>query len=116
MNTEATQGVSPEADRTLTAEKVPARHGCSGHCTCDADSLNGPSELDARAAPHALGRPAVLETLDAVSPGDRLTFVASAQPASRNVRLEQRSGDAVAVEYLQLGPDAGRLSLVDKVA
>jgi len=100
MDTQATQGVSTEADRTLTAEEVAAPDGCAGHCTCGADRLNGPPELDAR---RALRRSAVLEALDAVSPGDCLTFVASAQPASLNVRLEQRARNAVVVEHLQLG-------------
>ena len=78
--------------------------GCGGHD----ESL---PELDARIIPHAIRHGAVLGALSQVKPGAAMVLVAPHNPLPLLAQIQDREGDAVAISYLQEGPDAWRLRL-----
>lgn len=82
----------------------------SGGCTCGEHEAHLP-ELDARAIPHAIRHGAIFGALGAVKPGQAMVLIAPHDPLPLLSQLTAREGDAVAVSYLQRGPDAWRLRL-----
>ena len=84
--------------------------GCGGGCTCG--EVDGPQypELDARTVPHAIRHATILGALDSIAPGGGLILVAPHDPLPLLAQIEQRWPDEFAVNYLERGPEAWRLS------
>lgn len=98
------------------AAETPTSGGCSGGCACgEVDTAEFP-ELDALTIPHAIRHAAIFGALDGIAPGDGLVLVAPHDPVGLLAQLQQRAPDAFAVECLQRGPEAWRLSLSRTVA
>ena len=68
-------------------------------------------ELDARLIPHAIRHGAVFGALSAVTPGGALILVAPHDPIPLLAQIADRHGEAIAVEYVQRGPEAWKLKL-----
>ncbi len=98
------------------AGTTPPSDGCSGGCACGEADAGQLPELDARAIPHAIRHAAILGALDGIAPGDGLVLIAPHDPLGLLAQLESRAPDTFAVEYLQRGPEAWRLSLTRTVA
>lgn len=101
----------------IASSKSQARPGgCAdtgGHsCGCQDDVAVGLPELDARAIPHAIRHSTILGAIDGLAAGDGLVLVAPHDPTRLLAQIEDRAPGAFAIEYLQRGPDAWRLSLV----
>jgi len=79
-------------------------------CSCG-DHDHADPELDARIIPHAIRHGAVLGALSQVKPGAAMDLVAPPNPLPLLAQIQDREGDAVAISYLQEGPDAWRLRL-----
>lgn len=79
-------------------------------CGCGAahDSL---PELDARAIPHAIRHAAIHGAVDSLAPGSAMVLVAPHDPLPMLKQFEERHGDALAVSYLERGPEAWKLKL-----
>lgn len=86
------------------APPEPTDHACGCH-EVDAAGL---AELDARSIQHAT----IFGALDGVAPGRGLVLVAPHDPLPLLAQLEKRAPGTFAIEYLERGPDAWRLSLV----
>jgi uncharacterized protein (DUF2249 family) len=80
---------------------------------CGCGELDPPTwpELDAREIPHAIRHATVLGALDSVLVGRGLILVAPHDPRPLLKQIEQREPGAFEVSYLELGPEAWRLSL-----
>lgn len=84
-----------------------------GHsCACGEVDAAGYPELDARAVPHAIRHATIFGALDAVRPGGGLVLVAPHDPLPLLAQVEQRAPGAFAVDYLERGPEAWRLTFV----
>ena len=90
------------------ANPEPAEHRCACH---DEDAAGLP-ELDARVIPHAIRHATIFGALDGLQPGHGLVLVAPHDPLRLLAQLEGRAPGALAMEYLERGPEAWRLSLV----
>ncbi len=90
------------------ANAEPAEHRCACH---DEDAAGLP-ELDARVIPHAIRHATIFGALDGLQPGYGLVLVAPHDPLRLLAQLEGRAPGAFAMEYLERGPEAWRLSLV----
>lgn len=66
-------------------------------------------ELDARLIPHAIRHGAIFGALGQVPPGRAMVLVAPHDPLPLLAQLEELEGEAVAVSYLERGPQAWRL-------
>ncbi len=94
-------------------DRADASGGPAGHrCGCHEDDATELPELDARAIPHAIRHATIFGALDGVRPGMGLVLVAPHDPLPLLAQLEQRAPGAFAIEYLERGPEAWRLSLV----
>lgn len=78
--------------------------GCGGHD----DAL---PELDARVIPHAIRHAAIHGVVDSLVTGMAFVLVAPHDPKPLLVQIADRHGDAVAVSYVQQGPEAWKLKL-----
>lgn len=79
-------------------------------CGCGAAHESLP-ELDARAIPHAIRHAAIHGAVDSLQPGSALVLVAPHDPLPLLRQFEERHGQAIAVEYLERGPEAWKLKL-----
>jgi uncharacterized protein (DUF2249 family) len=110
------QEVVAPLDADVKADQTPTPGGCSGGCACGKVDAGELPELDARAIPHATRHAAIFGALDDIAPGSGLVLVAPHDLVGLLIQLQQRAPDAFEVAYLQLGPEAWRLSLTRKVA
>ncbi|MGB8382634.1 MAG: DUF2249 domain-containing protein [Dermatophilaceae bacterium] len=92
-------------DLHLTDVAEPA--GTCG-CGCSDDDM---PELDARTIPHAIRHAAIFGALGALPVGGGLVLVAPHDPLPLLAQIAEREAGAIAVGYLQRGPDAWRLRL-----
>lgn len=67
--------------------------------------------LDARTIPHAIRHATIFGALSAIAPGNALVLVAPHDPLPLLGQIAEREGDAIAVSYLQRGPEEWRLKL-----
>jgi uncharacterized protein (DUF2249 family) len=89
-----------------------AAEGQDGHsCGCHESDDAGWPELDARVIPHAIRHATVFGATDSVPPGAAMVLIAPHDPLPLLAQLEQRSGGAFEVSYLERGPEAWRLLL-----
>jgi uncharacterized protein (DUF2249 family)/iron-sulfur cluster repair protein YtfE (RIC family) len=87
--------------------------GCGGHsCSCGESDGPGYPELDARSVPHAIRHATIFGALDSVAPGAGLVLIAPHDPLPLLAQIEQRWAGTFAVDYLERGPEAWRLSFV----
>lgn len=88
-------------------------HDHGGH-DCSCGEVDGPGfpELDARLVPHAIRHATVFGALDAVRPGGGLVLVAPHDPLPLLGQIASRYPGVFAVDYLERGPEAWRLSFV----
>jgi len=94
-------------------DRADASGETAGHsCGCHEEDAAALPELDARAIPHAIRHATIFGALDGVPPGRGLVLVAPHDPLPLLAQLEQRAPGAFAIEYLQRGPEAWRLSMV----
>lgn len=99
------------------ADHGQAAQPTGGHsCGCGETEAPGYPELDARAVPHAIRHATVFGALDAVAPGGGLVLVAPHDPLPLLAQIEQRAPGKFAVDYLERGPEAWRLTFVREVA
>lgn len=98
-------------------EHGEAESGCGGH-TCSCGEVDGPGypELDARVVPHAIRHATIFGALDAVRPGGGMILIAPHDPLPLLSQIERRAPGVFAVDYLERGPEAWRLSFVRRVA
>ena len=68
-------------------------------------------ELDARVIPHAIRHAAIHGVVGSLQPGAAFVLVAPHNPLPLLAQIEEHNGDAIAVSYLQEGPDAWKLKL-----
>lgn len=94
-------------DETTHLQVTEVAHAHAHECACGAD--DSLPELDARVIPHAIRHAAIFGALGAVKPGGAMVLVAPHDPKPLLAQLAQREGDAVAVSYLEEGPEAWRL-------
>ena len=93
------------------ADAGEAAGGCGGHsCTCG--ETDGPDfpELDARSVPHAIRHATIFGALDSVGAGSGLVLIAPHDPLPLLAQIDQRWPGTFAVDYLERGPEAWRLS------
>lgn len=88
----------------LTLTQSSSSCGCGGHD----DVL---PELDARVIPHAIRHAAIHGVVDSLTTGMAFVLVAPHDPKPLLVQIADRHGDAVAVSYVQQGPEAWKLKL-----
>jgi len=60
--------------------------------------------------PHAIRHATIFGALDAVAPGGGLVLIAPHDPLPLLAQIEQRWAGVFAVNYLERGPEAWRLS------
>lgn len=103
----------------LGARQEPAVESAAGSgsrggpsCGCGETHGAGYPELDARSVPHAIRHATVFGALDSVAPGGGLVLVAPHDPLPLLAQIERRWAGAFAVDYLERGPEAWRLSFV----
>ncbi len=92
-----------DAERPMLLEQVTT-HACG----CGPDDHSDPV-LDARTIPHAIRHGAVLGAWSAVRPGEAMVLVAPHDPIPLLAQMSQRDPTAIAVEYLERGPEAWRV-------
>ena len=99
------------------AEAGEDESGCGGH-SCSCGEVDGPGypELDSRVVPHKIRHATIFGALDAVQSGDGMILVASHDPLPLLAQIEQRSPGVFAVDYLERGPEAWRLTFVRRTA
>ncbi|MGY1454079.1 DUF2249 domain-containing protein [Streptomyces sp. SS8] len=88
--------------------------GCGGGCACGETDAGEAPELDVREVPHAIRHATVFGALEAVPEGRSMVLVAPHDPLPLLAQIEQRTGGAFAVEYLERGPRAWRLRLTHR--
>jgi uncharacterized protein (DUF2249 family) len=89
--------------------------GCGGTCGCGETDRPGLPELDVRSVPHAIRHATVFGALESLAPGAGIELVAGHDPLPLLGQVSQRWPGTFAVDYLQRGPEAWRLSLVRSV-
>lgn len=93
-----------------TRTELPVTESTHGHaCGCHEEA--GAPELDARAIPHAIRHATIFGALSAIKPGGSLILIAPHNPLPLLAQIEDREQGAIAVEYLDEGPEAWRLKL-----
>lgn len=94
-------------------EEGEAAGGCGGHtCGCGEKDPEGLPELDARTIPHAIRHATIFGALETVRPGSGLILVAPHDPLPLLAQIGDRWPGAFAIDYLESGPEAWRLTLV----
>ncbi len=90
----------------MTELPITEKHscGCSEH---DA----GLPELDATVIPHAIRHAAILGVVSSLQVGGAFVLVAPHNPLPLLDQIKQLFGEAIAVSYVQEGPDAWKLKL-----
>lgn len=88
----------------LTLTESTSSCGCGGHD----EAL---PELDARTIPHAIRHAAIHGVVDSLRPGAAFVLVAPHDPKPLLAQIADHHGDAVAVSYVQQGPEAWKLKL-----
>jgi uncharacterized protein (DUF2249 family) len=78
-------------------------------CHCDDDA--GVPELDVRVIPHAVRHAAILGALTAIPVGAAMDIVAPHDPKPLLAQIAEREGGAIAVSYLDRGPQDWKLRL-----
>ncbi|GAA3862031.1 hypothetical protein GCM10022275_10290 [Tessaracoccus defluvii] len=68
-------------------------------------------ELDARTIPHAIRHASIHGVVDSLRPGASFVLVAPHDPIPLLAQIADRHGEAIAVEYVQRGPEAWKLKL-----
>jgi uncharacterized protein (DUF2249 family) len=84
----------------------------TGACGCGCTEEAAAPVLDARAIPHAIRHGAIFGALGTVPVGGALVLVAPHDPLPLLAQIAERERGAIAVSYLQRGPDAWRLQLL----
>ena len=79
-------------------------------CTCGHHDEELPV-LDARAIPHAIRHASIHGVVDSLRPGASFVLVAPHDPIPLLAQIADRHGEAIAVEYVQRGPEAWKLKL-----
>jgi uncharacterized protein (DUF2249 family) len=102
--------MSESVPTELPVRDVSGTHETSGGCGCGHEDVHLP-ELDARAIPHAVRHGAIFGSLGQLRPGASLVLIAPHDPLPLLRQLEDREGGAIAVEYLQRGPEDWRLKM-----
>jgi uncharacterized protein (DUF2249 family)/iron-sulfur cluster repair protein YtfE (RIC family) len=108
-------GLLRDMEQQFAAEQEAAgageAGGCGGH-SCSCGEVDGPGypELDARSVPHAIRHATIFGALDSVAPGGGLVLIAPHDPLPLLAQIEQRWAGVFAVNYLERGPEAWRLS------
>lgn len=82
----------------------------AGGCACGHEDEHLP-ELDARTIPHAIRHGAIFGSIGQLRPGAALVLIAPHDPLPLLQQLEDREGGAIAVEYLQRGPEDWKLKM-----
>ena len=82
-----------------------------GACGCHEAHTELP-ELDARAIPHAIRHATIKGALGSLPPGAGMVLVAPHDPVPLLQQVEAEAPGRYAVEYLDRGPEAWRLSFV----
>lgn len=82
----------------------------AGACTCGEKDPAGFPELDARVVPHAIRHATIFGALDSVKPGGGLVLVAPHDPLPLLAQIQDRYDGVFAIDYLERGPEAWRLS------
>ncbi|MFF0224007.1 DUF2249 domain-containing protein [Streptomyces sp. NPDC004629] len=104
-------------DKDITGKEVEESGGCGGGCGggggcgCGGAQEATVPELDLRSVPHALRHGTAFGALDTVPAGRAMVLIAPHDPLPLLAQMEQRTPGLFAVEYLQRGPEAWRLSL-----
>ncbi|MFN8125885.1 MAG: DUF2249 domain-containing protein [Candidatus Nanopelagicales bacterium] len=91
---------------------LPLAAAANGGCSCNCGAEPADPVFDARVIPHAVRHGAVFGALDSIAPGSALVLVAPHDPKPLLAQAHDRYDGALAVEYLQRGPDEWRLRLV----
>ena len=86
--------------------------GGSCGCGCGHDSL---PELDARVIPHAIRHAAILGVVGSLNVGGAFILVAPHNPLPLLAQIADLHGDAIQVSYVQEGPDAWKLKLLNQI-
>jgi len=107
-------GLLQDMEQEFAAEQEAAgaqeAGGCGHGCSCGETDGPGYPELDARNVPHAIRHATIFGALDAVAPGGGLVLIAPHDPLPLLAQIEQRWAGVFAVNYLERGPEAWRLS------
>ena len=85
---------------------------CAGSgCACGDEDTILP-ELDVRAIPHAVRRPAIRGALSGLGRGESLVLLSPHNPLSLLAELEEATPGAYHVEYLDRGPYEWRIAFI----
>ena len=77
-------------------------------CGCGHESL---PELDARVIPHAIRHASILGVVEHLNLGGAVILVAPHNPLPLLAQIADQDGDAIAVSYVEEGPEAWKLKL-----
>ncbi|MCA1781186.1 MAG: DUF2249 domain-containing protein [Dermatophilaceae bacterium] len=102
--------MSESTPTELSVRDVSGAHAPAGGCDCGHEDEHLP-ELDARTIPHAIRHGAIFGSLGQLRAGASLVLTAPHDPVPLLAQLRDREGDAIAVEYLQRGPQDWRLKM-----
>lgn len=95
---------------TISETSIPVA-AKQGGCNCHDAGTHSDPVLDARLIPHAVRHAAIFGALDSLAAGTSLVLVAPHDPLPLLAQARARYNDAIAVEYLQSGPEAWHLRL-----
>ncbi|MBK9159396.1 MAG: DUF2249 domain-containing protein [Propionibacteriaceae bacterium] len=90
----------------MTDLPITERHTCA----CGEHDASIP-ELDARVIPHAIRHGVIFGAVDSLAQGGAMVLVAPHDPLPLLSQLQDRYNGAIAVSYLERGPEAWKLKL-----